>query len=177
MCRYLLSQTYTPKPDTTQRNSTECCIATGSHVHAGKALTISENIPNSDDICSQNTGQLNNRRVKNFLEAFSWKRRWIILLLWKVTQSHYQYYFCVEFLDGGKWKKHFPVLFSGNMAQLMNLWGYWYFLSNKRGRVSRHPRYGKAEVITLGNLYVNKHATCDFKISSPVTVSLLWTVR
>ena len=30
----------------------------------------------------------------------------------------------VEFLDGGKWKKHFPVLFSGNMAQLMNLWGY-----------------------------------------------------
>ena len=78
MCRYLLSQTYTPKPDTTQRNSTECCIATGSHVHAGKALTISENIPNSDDICSQNTGKLNNRRVKNFLEAFSWKRRWII---------------------------------------------------------------------------------------------------
>ena len=30
----------------------------------------------------------------------------------------------VEFLDGGKWKKHFAVLFSGNMAQLMNLWGY-----------------------------------------------------
>ena len=24
----------------------------------------------------------------------------------------------VEFLDGGKWEKHFPVLFSGNMAQL-----------------------------------------------------------
>ena len=22
----------------------------------------------------------------------------------------------VEFLDGGKWEKHFPVLFSGNMA-------------------------------------------------------------
>ena len=22
----------------------------------------------------------------------------------------------VEFLDGGKWKKHFPFLFSGNMA-------------------------------------------------------------
>ena len=30
----------------------------------------------------------------------------------------------VEFLDGGKQKKHFPVLFSGNMAQLMNSWGY-----------------------------------------------------
>ena len=79
----------------------------------------------------------------------------------------------VEFLDGGKWKKHFPVLYSGNMAQLMNLWGYCYFLSNKVGRVSRHLRYGKAEVVTLGNLYVNKHATFDFKISSPVTVSLV----
>ena len=119
MCRYLLSQTYTPKPDTTQRNSTECCIATGSHVHAGKALTISENIPNSDDICSQNTGQLNKRRVKNFLEAFSWKRRWIIFTSLKghaVTLP-------ILFLDGGKWKKHFPVLISGNMAQLMNFMG------------------------------------------------------
>ena len=77
----------------------------------------------------------------------------------------------VEFLDGGKWKNHFLVLFSGNMAQLMNLWGYWYFLSNKGGRVSRHPRWEKAQVVTLGNLYVNKHV--DFKISSPVTVSLL----
>ena len=41
------------------------------------------------------------------------------------------------------------------------------------GRVSRHPRYGKAEVLTLGNLYVNELVTCDFKSSSPVTVSLL----
>ena len=29
----------------------------------------------------------------------------------------------MEFLAGGKWKKHFPVLFSGNMAQLMNFYG------------------------------------------------------
>ena len=36
----------------------------------------------------------------------------------KVTLSRYKYYFCVKFFDGGK--KHFPVLFSGNMAQLMN---------------------------------------------------------
>ena len=42
-CRHLLSQTYTPRPDTAQRNSTEYYIATGSHVHAGKAMTISEN--------------------------------------------------------------------------------------------------------------------------------------
>ena len=33
----------------------------------------------------------------------------------------------------------------------------------------RHPRSGKAEVVTHGN----EHATCDFKIYSPVTVSLL----
>ena len=30
-------------PDTTQRNSKECCIWTCSHVHAGMAMTISEN--------------------------------------------------------------------------------------------------------------------------------------
>ena len=29
----------------------------------------------------------------------------------------------MEFLDGGKWEIHFPVLFSGNVAQLMNLMG------------------------------------------------------
>ena len=39
----LLSQTYTPEPDTKQRNSKECCVSTGSRVHAGKAMTISEN--------------------------------------------------------------------------------------------------------------------------------------
>ena len=37
------------------------------------------------------------------------------------------------------------------------------------GRVSRHPRSGKAEVVAHGDLNVNKHATCDFNIS-PVTV-------
>ena len=42
-CRNLLSQTYTPKPDTTQWNSKECCVTTGSHVHAEKAITFSEN--------------------------------------------------------------------------------------------------------------------------------------
>ena len=42
------------------------------------------------------------------------------LLLKEGPQLGYKYNFCVEFLDGGKWNKHFPVLFSGNMAQLMN---------------------------------------------------------
>ena len=37
--------------------------------------------------------------------------------------QRYKYYFYMEFLDGGKWKKHFPVLFSGNMAQLINFMG------------------------------------------------------
>ena len=41
------------------------------------------------------------------------------------------------------------------------------------GRVSHHPRSGKAEVVTHGNLYVNKHSTCDFTISSLATASLL----
>ena len=41
------------------------------------------------------------------------------------------------------------------------------------GRVSHPPRSGKAEGVTHGNLYVNKHATCDFTISSLATASLL----
>ena len=80
----------------------------------------------------------------------------------------------VEFLDGGKWEKHFPVLFSGNMAQLRISRTFDISYQTREGggggrRISRHPRYGKAEVLTLGNLYV----TCDFNSSSPVTVSLL----
>ena len=81
----------------------------------------------------------------------------------------------VEFLGGGKWEKHFPVLFSGNMAQLRisRTFDISYQTRGGGGRISRHPRYGKAEVLTLGNLYVNELVTCDFKSSSPVTVSLL----
>ena len=41
----------------------------------------------------------------------------------------------------------------------MNSWGYWYFLTSRDGRVSRQSRYGKAEVVTLENFYVNKQAT------------------
>ena len=55
----------------------------------------------------------------------------------------------------------------------MNFMGLLIFPFKRGGRVSRHPRSEKAEVVTHGDLYVNKHATCDFKISSPVTVSLL----
>ena len=40
------------------------------------------------------------------------------------------------------------------------------------GQSSRHPRSGKAKVVTHGNLNVNKHATCDFKISSPFSFLL-----
>ena len=79
----------------------------------------------------------------------------------------------MEFLDGGKWKEHFLVLFSVKIAQFMNFMGLLIFPFKRGGRVSRHPRSEKAEVVTHGDLYVNKHATCDFKISSPVTVSLL----
>ena len=81
----------------------------------------------------------------------------------------------MEFLDGGKWEIHFPVLFSGNVAQLMNLMGLLIFSIKLGGggRVYRHLRSGKTEVVTHRSLYVDKHATCDFKISSPVTVYLL----
>ena len=72
-------------------------------------------------------------------------------------------------------EKTFSVLFSGNIAQLINFMGLLIFPSNEGGggRVSCHPRSGKAEVITHRNSNVNKHVTCDLNISSPVVVSLL----
>ena len=66
---------------------------------------------------------------------------------WKVKQSRYKYYFCVEFFDGGKWKKHFPVLFSGHMAQLMNFMGLLIFPFKWGGRFSRHPRSKKTKLL------------------------------
>ena len=62
-----------------------------------------------------------------------WKRKVSNLLYFsrKVTQSCYKYYFWVEFLDGGKWKQHFLVLFSGNWCSLWISRGHWYFLSNE----------------------------------------------
>ena len=42
VCRYLLSQTYTPEPNTWQRNSKECCVPTSLHMRA-KAMTFSKN--------------------------------------------------------------------------------------------------------------------------------------
>ena len=44
----------------------------------------------------------------------------------------------------------------------MNFMGLLIFPFKRGGRVSRHPRSEKAEVVTHGDLYVNKHATCDF---------------
>ena len=43
------------------------------------------------------------------------------------------------------------------------------------GRVSRHPWFGKAENVTHGNLYVNKHATYDFK--SPLLLQFPYCER
>ena len=60
-------------------------------------------------------------------------------------------------------EKTFSVLFSGNIAQLINFMGLLIFPSNEGGRVSRHPRSGKAEVITHRNSNVNKHVTCDLR--------------
>ena len=78
----------------------------------------------------------------------------------------------MEFLDGGKWKKHFPVLFYGNMAQLMNLMELLIFpIKLWGGRVSRHPRSGKTEVVKHGSLYVNKHVTCDLSYYSFLIVN------
>ena len=63
--------------------------------------------------------------LRTFQESLLEKKDEQFLLLIKGHEVTLQILFLyVEFLDGGKWKKHFPVLFSGNMAQLMNSWGY-----------------------------------------------------
>ena len=88
----------------------------------------------------------------------------------------------MEFLDGGKWKYIFQSYFwkhgavnecYGSIDISFQMRGGGGGGGGGGGRVSLHPRSGKAEVVSYSNLYVNKHVTCDFKISSPVTVSLL----
>ena len=66
-------------------------------------------------------------------------------------------------------KTTISVLFSGKTAQFMNFMGVLMFPFKREGRVSRHPR--SAEGVIQWKLYIKKQATCDFKISSPVTVS------
>ena len=70
-------------------------------------------------------------------------------------------------------EKTFSSLIFWKHDAVNELYGAFDISFQMKGRVFRHPRSGKAEVVTHGNLNVNKHATCDFKISSPVTVSLL----
>ena len=71
------------------------------------------------------------------------------------------------------WKviKIFPVSLSGNMAQLINFMGLLIFPFKWGGLSFPSSTVWKSRSC----LYVNKHATCDFKISSPVTASLLRT--
>ena len=51
------------------------------------------------------------------------------------------------------------------------------FLFKWGGQSFLSPRFGKAEVVTNGNLYVNKNATCDLKISSSVTALTVSVTR
>ena len=71
------------------------------------------------------------------------------------------------------WKviKIFLVSLSGNMAQLKNFMGLLIFPFKWGGLSFPSSTVWKSRSC----LYVNKHATCDFKISSPVTASLLRT--
>ena len=75
----------------------------------------------------------------------------------------------ILFLLGISWwwkvEKPFSSLIFWKHGAVNEFYGR-YFLSNKGDRVSRHLRSGKAEIVTLGTLYVNKHATSEFKISS-----------
>ena len=156
-------------PDTTQRNSKECCIWTCSHVHAGKAMTISENNGKCRLYLQSKNRQIRWQKDKEKKTIFTSHER----SRSQATNTISTWNFLM--VESGKtiFQSYFPETWRRKWI----LWGYWHFLSNKEGRVSRHPRFGKVEIVKLGNLYFNKQATCEFKISSPVIVSLLWTVR
>ena len=165
-------------PDTTQRNSKECCIWTCSHVHAGKAMTISENNGKCRWYLQSKNRQIRWQKDKELSGGVFLKKRKTIFTSHERSRSHATNTISTwNFLMVESGKNIFQSYFLETWRSKLIPWGYWYFLSNKGGRVFRHPRSGKAEVVTHGNLYVNKQATCDFKISTPVTVSLLWTVR
>ena len=60
----------------------------------------------------------------------------------------------ILFLRGISWwwkvEKHFPALFSGNTAQLMNFMGLSIFPFKWGGKSFPSPRFGKAEVVKTG---------------------------
>ena len=64
----------------------------------------------------------------------------------------------MEFLDGGKWKKHFPVLFPGNMAQLMDFVGL-FILPIKLGGQSFPVIHGLEKPKLLHTGTSTRHAT------------------
>ena len=165
-------------PDTTQRNSKECCIWTCSHVHAGKAMTISENNGKCRWYLQSKNRQIRWQKDKELSGGvFLQKKKNNFYFSWKVTQSRYKYYFCVEFLDGGKWKKHFPVLFSENMPQLMNFMGLLIFPFKWGGQIFPSSAIWKSRSCYTWELKRQQARDMWLQISSPVAVSLLWTVR
>ena len=168
MCRYLLSQTYTPKPDTTQRNSKESCIPDTSHAHTGRAMTFSKN----NSRCGRHLQSEN--RFKNLLEVFSWKKRWTISTSRERSRCHATNTISAwSFLMVESGKKNFPVLFSGNVAQVMNFMGLLTFPFKWRGQSFPSSTVWKRRSCYKREL-VRQHARDMWsKISCPATVSLL----
>ena len=92
-------------------------------------MTFSENNSRCKQNLQSKNRQIEQQKVKELSRCvFVKKKINNFYFSRKITQSRYKNYFCVEFLDGGKRKKHFTVLFSGNMTQLMNFMGLSMFL-------------------------------------------------
>ena len=104
---------------------------------------------------------------------FSWKQKQFLLLMKRhaVTLQ-------ILFLRGISWRwraeKTFSSLIFWKNSTVNEFMGLLIFPFKKGGQSFQSSAVWKAEVVTHGNLYVNKHATCYFKISSPVTVSLFF---
>ena len=154
----------TPRKETRKRAvyQIRCTHTQEGPWHAAKIIA------DADDICSRKTG------LRTFWKCFLEKKDEQSLLLEKGHAVTLQILFLREVFWWQKLeKKHFPVLFSGNVAQLMNFMGLLTFPFKWRGQSFPSSTVWKRRSCYKREL-VRQHA-CDMwiKISCPATVSLL----
>ena len=110
-------------PDTTQRNSKECCIWTCSHVHAGKAMTISENNGKCRWYLQSKNRQIRWQKDKELSGGVFLKKRKTILLLMKGHAVTLQILFLREISLWWKVEKPFSSLIFWKHGAVNKLYG------------------------------------------------------
>ena len=163
-------------PDTTQRNLKECCIWTCSHVHAGKAMTISENNGKCRWYLQSKNRQIRWQKDKELSGGVFLKKRKTIFTSHERSRSHATNTISAwNFLmvESGKpfsslifWKHGAVNEFYGTIDISYQLRGAEFPVI----RVLEKPKLLHSGTCTSTG---TRHANLK---SPPVTVSLLWTV-